>query len=91
MKDIESYYESYSKDVIPKDAGPTQLSETRAAFYCGAIAMFEMMNEVGDLHDMGEAMKALDEINAEVKAFIEEMKMNVAMQTVDKIFKDVMT
>lgn len=39
-KVIGSLWESYRKNVIAKDAGPTQLKEMRFAFYAGASSLF---------------------------------------------------
>ena len=84
MKTVSDYYDSYSKDVIPRDAGPSQLRETRAAFYSGAMTMFTMMNDVGDVDDMDEAMKALGAIHDEMEGFQKELEINAAKEVVAK-------
>ena len=39
MKPIEEYWNSY-RAILPKDAGATQIIETRRAFYAGAEALY---------------------------------------------------
>lgn len=39
MNTIRDQWESYAREVLPKDAGPVQVQETRRAFYAGARAM----------------------------------------------------
>lgn len=39
-KRIAEHWESYRRDVVPKDASETQLTETKRAFYAGAWGAF---------------------------------------------------
>lgn len=39
MNTIRDEWDSYLSDVVPKDADPIQVQETRRAFYAGARAM----------------------------------------------------
>jgi hypothetical protein len=60
---------SYQRDVIPATAGPTQVTESRRAFYAGGFAVLKhMLGEVAALPD-AQAMKAVDRLYAEMLQF----------------------
>ena len=40
---IQRLWETYQEMVLPKDASPTQVTETRQAFFAGASSLFTMM------------------------------------------------
>jgi hypothetical protein len=40
VKLIEDGWKSYARDVLPKNASEIQITETRRAFYAGAISCF---------------------------------------------------
>ncbi len=50
MNKIEAQWQSYMKDVVPKEAGATQIRETRRAFFAGAEAMMNICQAVGTEH-----------------------------------------
>lgn len=67
-KTIADNWRSYHRRVLPPDAGPIQVRETRRAFYAGAAMMFGMVSKVGD-DDRSEAesMEVMDRIWAEIQ------------------------
>lgn len=63
-------WESYATHVMPAGAGANQRSETRRAFYAGAVSMMALMalaldDELSD----DEQLAKLDSLHAEIKAF----------------------
>ena len=48
MRTIQENWDSFQEKVVPKDAGPHQITETRNAFYAGAMVMFSSMTDLGD-------------------------------------------
>lgn len=78
-KHIESLWQTY-KVVLPKDAGATQIIETRRAFYAGAGGLFEyvcnMMEPGTEATD--NDLKKMDEIHAEIHEFVDLVKNGVA-------------
>jgi hypothetical protein len=64
---LEEAWLAYSK-VLPADAGPVQVEETRRAFFAGAFSLFRRI--VGTLEPGTEATEAdvgfLDAIDAEL-------------------------
>lgn len=64
----------YLREVVPASAGPTQIVETRRAFYAGAMALLELM--LAGLEDTDLSIEPteaelhmMDEIAAELVAF----------------------
>ena len=54
MQTIKAQWEEFKKATIPKEAGETQLQETRRAFYAGAKVLFDSFlsaseNQLNDL------------------------------------------
>lgn len=41
-------WNSYRRDVMPKDCGPVQIEETRRAFYAGAVHLFFSLQTILD-------------------------------------------
>ncbi len=60
---IESAFEIYEKEVIPKDAGPVQRSETKQAFFGGAAititALLKAMDLDGESQTEDESVERL--------------------------------
>lgn len=59
----------YRAKVIPRDAGPNQVRETRIAFYAGAATMFATMTALSEKLPEDEAIVVLDRINSELVRF----------------------
>ena len=76
---IEKLWQTYKK-VLPKDAGATQIIETRRAFFAGAGGLYECILNI--LEPGTEAtdndLKRMDEINAELHEFVSLIKNGVA-------------
>ena len=77
---IEKSWLSYRQSVIPKNAGPTQLIESRRAFYAGAQGLFTILVTI--LEPGQEATDAdlatMDGIDAELKRFLDAVKAGLA-------------
>ena len=67
---IAAGWESYLRNVVPADAPPIQVKETRQAFYAGAAILFEVLMKAldpgdeptdRDLQRMADLQKELDE------------------------------
>jgi hypothetical protein len=72
MKRIEEQWLSYLAEVIPADAGETQVQESRRAFYAGARALLMLQVRLFDRLDhepTAADLKMMDEINAELEQF----------------------
>lgn len=70
MNMIESQFESYQKDVIPKEASESQVRETKRAFFAGAQAMMIIFRAVGsDRVSEEDAEKILEDASQELQRF----------------------
>lgn len=73
---VEAGWVGFRLAVVPKDAGPTQLSEMKMAFMAGAMHMFTGLMGVLD-EDQGETeadMRRMSLINDELEKFAAEFK-----------------
>jgi len=61
---IEEKWQDYLTRVIPKSAGSVQISESRAAFFAGALSAFNLVTNLPDNED--EAVERMDTIYAEL-------------------------
>lgn len=70
-KIIENAWHSYFEMVVPTDASPTQIYETRLAFYGGANALFHaMLNSLSSGPDeTAEDLELMADVDAELRAF----------------------
>ncbi len=77
MKLIENAWLSYRREVVPADAGPGRVKETRYAFYGGAMALFRSIMAIlepgaeptaKDLAVMASIQNELHSFGAEVEA-----------------------
>lgn len=68
---VGEQWSSYLENVMPPNAGPTQITETRRAFYAGAQGLLGLlMNVLEPGTDATEAdLKTMDEIAAELAEF----------------------
>lgn len=60
---------AYLVEVVPADAGPNQIQETRRAFYAGAWRMLQTMKALGN-EDFDDGVAALEAMQNELKDFI---------------------
>ena len=56
MKIIATEWENFSK-VLPPDAGPVQINETRRAFYAGYVSLMAVMEGEIGAHRSPEARR----------------------------------
>jgi hypothetical protein len=72
---IERAWDRYRKMVVPADAGPVQVAETRQAFMAGAAILFtaimQGVSEGDEVQESDERLMA--DIQAEVDAFGQEI------------------
>jgi hypothetical protein len=69
---VEQSFELYRKIVIPKDAGETQIEETKKAFYAGGWAVFKLMCDASDREDEEVSVDRIDRINSELIELVSE-------------------
>jgi hypothetical protein len=76
MTTIRELWDSYARDVVPKDAPTVQRWETRRAFYAGAQATF--MSIISMLDPGTEPTEAdlrkMDALDQELRTFKEEVR-----------------
>lgn len=66
---IDAAWRTYLRDVMPVTAGPTQVIETRRAFFAGAVSMMEFLSR----EDRGEELTDA-EVEARAKAIEREIR-----------------
>lgn len=70
MTPIRDAWQTYDRDVVPKDAGDVQRLETRRAFFAGAMALMQINNFIGeDSTPEQVGLVFLNAINAELRDF----------------------
>ena len=74
MKTIQSAWEDFLNDVVPKDAPEVQKIEMKNSFYAGAAILFELMKEVADKFDDESGSKILDGIYEEIEIHFAELE-----------------
>lgn len=84
-KTVGSEWDSYREEVLPKDAGSTQVTETCNAFYAGAVSMRTMMHEaLSSDDDLGARLTAIDkELQQWITDRIRQRELYEAMQKVN--------
>ena len=72
---IGEQWESYARDVLPRDCPKVQVLETRRAFYAGAHATLMTFNRIGE-PDISETagVMAIAHLVAECQRFLDEVK-----------------
>jgi len=77
---LAAEWESYRKEVLPRNVSTTQLWECRRAFYSGAASMHSVMmaslSPGGDV--TSDDLSAMEEVMAELMAFNERVKAGTA-------------
>jgi hypothetical protein len=76
MTTIKELWDSYAKDVVPKDAPTVQRWETRRAFYAGAQAVFmSILTMLDPGTEPTEAdLRKMDALDQELRIFKEEVR-----------------
>lgn len=71
VETVAESWESYRHEVLPANAGPAQIAETRRAFYAGSyITLMNIATHVGDPNaDEEEGVENLERLKAECEAF----------------------
>ena len=72
---IGAGFSEYQRTVIPKGAHPTQVQETRRAFYAGARTVMAVLQEIGNHDDISEEAGA--GIMASMKLELDRFKLDV--------------
>jgi hypothetical protein len=66
---IKDEWDEYRK-LLPEDAYPIQIVETRRAFYAGAWSLWSIVKELGeDDFDLNQGAAILELLRLEIKAF----------------------
>ncbi|MEY4761796.1 MAG: hypothetical protein RLZZ200_1652 [Pseudomonadota bacterium] len=73
---IAAGWSQYAEHVLPKEAGAVQKTETRRAFYAGAVAVLaRVMAQVSDEDEVTDQdMQVMDDIMAELEEFKAELE-----------------
>jgi hypothetical protein len=58
---------TYLDNVVPKDAGQTQIQECKRAFYAGAVTAYGICVTLPE--DDDASLQLLNEVNAEMQAY----------------------
>lgn len=76
MKRIEAEWVDYAIRVIPVDAPPVQVTETRRAFYAGAMAFLSIvMNQAeAGAEPTDNDLAMMDDLQAEFEEFFAAVK-----------------
>lgn len=76
QKLLDKAWREYAIKIIPVDAPNVQFTESRRAFYAGAISLFNtMMDSVGPgVEPTDEEVAVLDSIKAEIDAYVDDLK-----------------
>ena len=67
MQTVHDQWVSYLEQVMPSNAGPIQIQETRRAFYAGAFALCSLLQESRGLQ------QDLDKYTAECMVFAQNV------------------
>lgn len=80
-KVIEAGWESYRLRVLPMEAPPVQVRETRLAFFCGASYLFSSIMHIlepGDTEPTEADLRRMDLIARELQKFEHEFELREA-------------
>jgi len=72
-KHIAVAWDTFVQDVLPIDASPIQISETRKAFYAGARASMSLMQQFA-LQQEEIAVVAVEEMERELQQFAKDVE-----------------
>ena len=81
MKLLETEWITYRNAVIPKDAGTTQLMESRRAFYGGAWAFYSLLMNSLDPStpdDTPKDLELMEKLDREMREFKERVEKGYA-------------
>jgi len=76
VKLIADAWRDYEIQIVPLDAPEVQRTESRRAFYAGAIAMFGGINNMlspGQEEPTAEDLKKMDAVDAEIKQWMADL------------------
>jgi hypothetical protein len=72
--DLDAVWDDYRKMVVPTDAGPHQIEETRRAFYAGAACVMGFFSEMTDSDlDPIEGTAAVESLHLQLETFLESI------------------
>ena len=69
MKTIKQQWEGYERKVVPPEAGQAQRSETRQAFYSGALVILNSLHQIGEMPEE-TGISTLNALRDEVQEYI---------------------
>lgn len=69
---IKEMWDSFHKNIIPKNAHPIQVQETRRAFYAGAQGMMMINHKITNFSD-DEGVEILEELTDELQQFMRDL------------------
>jgi hypothetical protein len=73
MNTLQSEWESYKKECLPKDLTESQITAQRSSFYCGAIGLFNCQRVIAAASDEA-GMAMLQGLHDEVRDFMKGPK-----------------
>jgi dsDNA-specific endonuclease/ATPase MutS2 len=80
MKSLAEQWATYRERVVPEDAPPVQVVESRRAFYAGTESLLRsMMTGLDPGTEPTEAdLDRMDQLEAELEQFAEDVKQGLA-------------
>jgi len=76
MNTVQSLWDTYSEQVMPRGAGKVQIIESKRAFYAGAACVLEILKAIGDNEEIDEEAGSmlLETLETDVDNFFEEVR-----------------
>lgn len=68
---IADEWETYRREIVPADAPPVQIQETRRAFYAGVHAALAIMFEISEIDNETEQDDHAASLFDEIEEFVE--------------------
>lgn len=70
MNTVQEQWIEYKNTVIPKDAGPIQMEETKLAFYSGAFVLINQLTSISEDYTEEQACNIVSGINEEIENYL---------------------
>jgi len=75
MTTIFTEWQSYLRDVVPRNASHIQKEECRRAFYAGALASFALTLDAGSVEDEEVAAANLKRLQDEIRVVTKDLRL----------------
>lgn len=74
IKTLAEAWTGYLERVVPRNAGPIQLKQTKRNFYAGALAMLSLMSSINEDTPEEEGVKLFEALCQELKEFGDKLE-----------------